>query len=228
MKHANSGFLQLPRWRSALILLSALLLGSTIALVAQDKQQPKNQEADDVIKTNTNLVSFDVMVKDKKGKPITNLKADDFNVSENGVAQKIEFFDSTLTNNDSQKESASAPTEVQKEPARRAPRNVISLVMDAQTTEGANLKFVREGVTKYINESILDSDSVALFAITGGLQLLQPFTQDKQKLIAATERSFGVAAVSKTAERRDLEQSIATTRDQLAGAAAEEINTAAG
>jgi len=228
MKHANSGFLQQPRWRSVLILLSALLLGSTIALVAQDKQQPKNQEADDVIKTNTNLVSFDVMVKDKKGKPITNLKADDFTVSENGVPQKIEFFDSTLTNNDSRKESATAPTELQKEPARRAPRNVISLVMDAQTTEGANLKFVREGVTKYINERIQDSDSVALFAITGGLQLLQPFTQNKEKLIAAAERSFGVAAVSKTAERRDLEQSIATTRDQLAGAAAEEINTAAG
>jgi len=223
MKNTNYAFPQNPRVKSVLILL-AVLLGT--AFVAEP--QTKNQEADDVIKTNTSLVSFDVTVKDKKGKHITNLKADDFTVTENGVPQKIEFFDSTLTNSDSHKESASTPTTVQTEPARRMPRNVISLVMDAQTTEGANLKYVREGVLKYINDRIQDSDSVALFAITGGLQLLQPFTQDKQKLIAATERSFGVAAVSKTAERRDLEQNIATTRDQLAGAAAEDINTAAG
>jgi len=38
-----------------------------------------------------------VIVKDKKGKAITDLKPEDFTVSENGVAQKIEFFDSTLT-----------------------------------------------------------------------------------------------------------------------------------
>jgi VWFA-related protein len=199
-----------------------------LLISAQDKQQTKNPDADDIIKINSNLISFDVMVKDKKGKPITNLKAEDFTVTENGVAQKIEFFDSTLTNNGGHKESATAPTRVETETPRRVPRNVISLVMDAQTTEGANLKFVREGVTKYINERMQNGDSVALFAITGGLQLLQPFTQSKQKLIDAAERSFGIAAVSKTAEKRDLEESIAKTRDQLAGAAAEEITTAGG
>ncbi len=223
MKNANYASLQNPRLKSVLILLAAFLCSTLVA-----EPQTKNQEADDVIKINSNLVSFDVTVKDKKGKPITNLKADDFTVTENGVPQKIEFFDSTLANSESHKESATTPTTVQPEPVRRVPRNVISLVMDAQTTEGAKLKYVRDGVTKYINERIQDSDSVALFAITGGLQLLQPFTQNKQKLVAAAERSFGVSGVSKTAERRDLEESIATTRDQLAGAAAEDINTAAG
>ena len=226
MKTANCGFQSHPRLRSVLTLILASLLGSTIALVpAQDKQQTKNQEADDVIKINSNLVSFDVMVKDKKGRPITNLKTEDFTVTENGVPQKIEFFDSPLSSTEARKETPA--TQIEPGPTRRGPRNVISLVMDAQTTEGVNLKYVREGVTKYINDRIQDTDSVALFAITGGLQLLQPFTQNKQKLIAAADRSFGVG-VSKTAERRDLEQSIATTRDQLAGAATEEINTAAG
>src|SRR5258706_14532040 len=35
--------------------------------------------------------------KTKKGKAITGLRREDFTVLENGVAQKIEFFDSTLT-----------------------------------------------------------------------------------------------------------------------------------
>src|SRR4030095_3855238 len=150
------------RSRSIVLLLLVSLLCSLL-ISAQDKQQTKSAEADDVIKITSNLVSFDVMVKDKKGKPITNLKAEDFTVTENGVPQKIEFFDATLTNDDSRKESPTAPTKVETENPRRVPRNVISLVMDAQTTEGANLKHVREGVTKYISERIQDSDSVALF-----------------------------------------------------------------
>ena len=95
------------------------------------------------------------------------------------------------------------------------PRNIISLVLDGQTTEGSNLKHVRDGMVKYIREHINDSDSVSLFAISGGLQLLQPFTQDKAKLIAAVERSEAVATTSKTSELRSLNESMAAIRDQL-------------
>src|SRR5438876_11538346 len=63
---------------------------------SQDKKQTKSDDQD-VIKITSNLVSLDVIVKDKKGKPVTDLKAEDFTVSENGVPQKIEFFDSTLS-----------------------------------------------------------------------------------------------------------------------------------
>jgi hypothetical protein len=59
------------------------------------------------------------------------------------------------------------------------PRNIISLVLDGQTTEGANLKHVRDSMARFIREHITDNDSVALFGISGGLQLLQPFTHDK-------------------------------------------------
>src|SRR5213595_2153744 len=108
------------------------------------------------------------------------------------------------------------------------PRNIISLVLDGQTTEGANLKHVREGVTRYIRERVQDSDSVALFAISGGLQLLQPFTQDKAKLISAVEKADGISTGSKTSEQRDIAQSMATIRDQLAAAPTGEITTPAG
>src|SRR5262249_43313640 len=99
---------------------------------------------------------------------------------------------------------------------------------DGQTTEGANLKHVRDGVIKYINERINGSDSVALFAISGGLQLLQPFTQNKEKLVSAAEKAFGVSTTAKSAERREINENIAQLRDQLSGASAEEVSTAAG
>ena len=69
---------------------------ANIPAQSQDKKQTKSPE-DDVVKINSNLVSLDVIVKDKKGKAITDLKPEDFTISENGVPQRIQFFDSTLT-----------------------------------------------------------------------------------------------------------------------------------
>src|SRR5881394_3878692 len=79
--------------------LSTLLIACALSLslvpAQSQKQEPKKTE-DDIVRVNSNLVSLDVMVKDKKGKPVTGLKAEDFTISENGVPQKIEFFDSPL------------------------------------------------------------------------------------------------------------------------------------
>src|SRR6185503_3731449 len=208
------------------LLLSSILWHASLPVFSQEKKEPrKSADADDVIKVSANLVNVDVMVKDKKGKPITDLKAEDFILSENGVRQKIEFFDSTLTSGNNGQMPASTSksneTAILKEPAgpNSLPRNIIALVLDGQTTEGANLKHVREGMTKYIRERITDNDSVALFAISGGLQLLQPFTQDKAKLIAAVDKAASISSVSKTSEQSDINETIASLRDQLANAA---------
>jgi len=108
------------------------------------------------------------------------------------------------------------------------PRNVIALVLDGQTTETTNLKPVRDGITKFIKERITTDDSTALFAIAGGLQLLQPFTQDKQKLLSAVEGATHISAQAKTAEGRGLQGSIDKLREQLAAAPSGPIETAAG
>ena len=202
----------------SLLVTSAFFLAA-ITIQSQDKRQTRSSaDQDDVIKVTSNLVSLDVIVKDKKGKIVTDLKPEDFAVSENGVAQKIEFFDSTLTNNEAAKQPATATDSTGPKPRtpNGFPRNIIALVLDGQSTELANLKHVREGTVKYIREHITDSDSVALFSISGGLQLLQPFTQDKATLMAAVEKAYDSSIVSKTSEARDLSENISAIRDQIA------------
>src|SRR5215510_15838011 len=54
-------------------------------------------QEDEVVKVKSNLVNIDVIAKDKKGKYISDLKAEDFVVTENGQPQKIEFFDAPLS-----------------------------------------------------------------------------------------------------------------------------------
>src|SRR6266851_5133199 len=231
MHHHNSFLKQ--GWSGAclsLLVTSAVFLAA-IAVQSQDKKQTKSADDDDVIRVTSNLVSLDVIVKDKKGKAVTDLKPEDFTVSENGVPQKIEFFDATLTTSEAAQPSRpNDPTQPPNDSTRPKsrtpsgfPRNIIALVLDGQSTELANLKHVREGMVKYIRERISDSDSVALFAISGGLQLLHPFTQDKARLIAVVEKAYDSSTVSKTSEAREISGNINSLRDQIAGGASEPI-----
>ena len=215
---SNHDFFPNNRWTSLclhLLLASAIFLAA-IPVQSQDKKEAKKSAGeDDVVRVTSNFVNLDVMVKDKKGKAITDLKAEDFSVTENGAPQKIEFFDATLVNGNAPGQPAGISASTGPRPPNNLPRNIISLVFDAQTTEGSNLKHVRDGMTKYIRERISDSDSVALFAISGGLQLLQPFTQDKAKLISAVEKAEDISTISKTSEQRGINDAMAAIRDQL-------------
>jgi VWFA-related protein len=216
--HLRNSFLK-QLWTSACLslLVTFAVFLAAIPVRSQDKKQTTSD--DDVIKVTSNLVSVDVIVKDKKGKAITDLRPDDFTVFENGVQQKIEFFDSTLSTGGvaGQPATATVSTQPNSRNPTGFPRNIIALVLDGQSTELANLKHVREGMMKYIRERISDSDSVALFSISGGLQLLQAFTQDKAKLIAAVEKAYDSSTVSKTSEVRDLSENIRAMREQIAG-----------
>ena len=181
--------------------------------------QQQQQSDDEVVRVKSNLVNIDVIVKDKKGKYVADLKAEDFTVVENGVAQKIEFFDAPLSRTDARSPNAAAPAATTTTtPPSAAPRNYVALVLDSQTTDITNMKQVREGTVKYVREQITDNDVVALLSVTNGLQMLQPFTQDKNKLIAALENS-DVNATSKNFEQRDLAEKIDAQREILSGGA---------
>jgi len=49
----------------------------------------KPPQSDDVVKITTALIQLDANVTDKNGKSVTDLKAEDFEVFENGKKQKI-------------------------------------------------------------------------------------------------------------------------------------------
>src|SRR5205807_8083214 len=206
--------------RQSMLVTIMLCVLVVLAQSQEKKETKKSADDDDVIKVTSNLVSLDVIVKDKKGKAITDLKPEDFTVFENGVAQKIDFFDSTLSSGpEAQPTTATTTATGSTEPKPRGPtsfpRNIIALVLDGQSTEVANLKHVREGMVKYIRERISDRDSVALFSISGGLQLLQPFTHDKGALLAAVEKAYDSSTVSKTSEARGLSENISALRDKI-------------
>ena len=175
-------------------------------------------QSDDVVKVKSNLVNIDVLIKDKKGKYVPDLKAEDFTIYENGVQQKIEFFDAPLAvpkheNTTTTKTGAPSPSEPPAPPPVAA-RNYVALVLDSQTTDITNLKQVREGMLKYAREQLTSADIVALLSVTNDLQLIQQFTQDKNQIIAALEK-LGVGNTSKNFEQKDLNDNINSLRQEL-------------
>ena len=75
-------------WRNTLRLIGLIVFGALIFRIpvrAQDQGQG-------TIRVDVNLVLVDATVKTKDGQIMSNLKKDDFEVHEDGVAQKVEVF----------------------------------------------------------------------------------------------------------------------------------------
>ena len=206
--------------KSVQICALGFLLLFTLAAHAQAQDQ------EDVVKVKSNLVNIDVIVKDKKGKYVADLKPEDFTLTEDGHPQKIEFFDAPISRSETRTPGTAAAAPTSEAPATNT-RNYVALVLDSQTTDLTNLKPVREGAIKYVREQVTDADAVAVLSVTNGLQMLQTFTQDKTKLIASLE-NLG-SNDSKSLEQKDVAENIANLREFLNNnSASGQITTNAG
>ena len=81
--------------------------------------QPQENDDDDVVRITTKLVQVDVTVTDRSGNPVTNLTADDFEITENGRPQKINNFSYVSTGSNSSSPNATSS------PAAKSKSNVV-------------------------------------------------------------------------------------------------------
>ena len=206
---------QAIRFQTTLCLFAAWSLMLTIASRPSPAQTEKGKETrkgqDEAITLKAHLVSLDVIVKDGKGKYVTDLKPEDFTIIENGARQSIEFFDPPLAGDADHVRPPSADIATSVKPSGK-PTNILSLVLDGATTDLTNMKQVREGMLKYIRERITDTDTVAVFGVSTDLKLLQPFTRDKARLIAAVENAYLLTASNKNLEQAQLAEGIDRAR----------------
>lgn len=122
----------------------------------ETKNAPTNDE--DIIKVETNLVRTDVLVIDRKGNAIRNLKASDFLVTENDMPQEIGTF--------SLGDSADVP------------RSIV-LIIDYS---GSQIPFIKTSVeaAKVLVDKLNPKDRMAI--VTDDVKLLVEFTEDKNLL----------------------------------------------
>src|SRR5258705_2167341 len=127
------------------------------------------ETVDDVVRITSTLVQLDLVVTDKNGKQVSDLKAEDFEVFEDGHAQPITQFSYILTGPPSgppataaNAAAASGPTLPPTAPRRERVRRTIAVVVDDLGLSFVTTTTARDALRKFINEQIEPGDLVAI------------------------------------------------------------------
>jgi VWFA-related protein len=169
----------------------------SLLLVAALGLQAVSQEQDEVIRVRSNEVRLDVVVKDKKGRPIRDLKAADFEILEDGVPQKVESFrfvsrePTPGTSESKGGKPSDNPSATTPAAARRAAPTVTALVFDRLSPEARNL--ARKAGLAYAQEGMGSGSYTGVFGIDQSLRTVQSFTDDARLIANAVEQATGTA-----------------------------------
>jgi VWFA-related protein len=174
-----------------LLLFSLLLPGVAQNPQPAGKATQPNQTQDDkdeVVKITTNLVQVDAVVT-KDGKPVKDLKAEDFEIFEDGRKQTITNF--AYVSNVSPTQPAPKATEsktgTEVPPLAPPPlrphdtRRTLALVVDDLGLSAESMSAVRKHLRKFVDE-LQPNDMVAIIRTGGEMGALQQFTNERRVL----------------------------------------------
>ena len=162
------------------VLLSAVLAAVALAPLPA----PAQQTAGSTVKTNVDEVLLDLIVRDKKGKPVTDLKSEDISVLDNGAKQTITSFH--LVSGSEALTSSGAKTPL--DPLRQI--RLVTLAFEAMT-EADQRKLARTAAIDLIKGDQGTNVYYAVVVINTRLFVLQQFTKDKDALTKAIDRATG-------------------------------------
>ncbi|MGB6387684.1 MAG: VWA domain-containing protein [Terriglobales bacterium] len=139
------------------------------------------------IRSNTRLVVVDAVVTDKKGQPVTGLKAEDFVLEENGKKQRIAFF--TPPGHPGAPKSGAQPLPpgvLSNRPEFLKPAGVPTvLLLDAANSSFKDQAYGRWQMLKYVEEQSHAGMPTAVMTLSDHLHVLQEFTSDPEILATA-------------------------------------------
>ena len=166
--------------------LSLLLALSTSSLPARAQQAPADQPP--VFRAGAQAVVLDVVARDKKGRTVPDLKAEEFTVLEEGVARPITGFRFVAA---PKLPPGMAGLAAPSAPAPEAIRHpiLVSLVFDALGSEGR--AFARRAALDLLGKETNPETLYAVFHVGLSLRMLQQFTTDRDKVRTAVETASG-------------------------------------
>jgi len=131
---------------------------------------PKEQEPEDVLRFDTDLVSVDVTAMDTEGRPVRNLRQQDFKVYSDGVEQPISFF------------------QIEKRQGEARPLAIVFALDVSGSMTSEEIERLRYALLSFSNQ--LSQHPVAYAVMTFGMRVktIQKFTSDPSKLDDALDR----------------------------------------
>jgi len=161
----------------ATLLLAVLLCASRPAAAPQ--QQPQTPPPGSTFRSATALVEVDVIVKDKDGRFVSGLTADDFQVLEEGRPQHIEHF-YLVTENAPAAGEPRAAVMTPRSPDQTE-RRVFLLYFDTDHLAAGNLARIRQAARAFVGSQFRPRDLGGVFA--NGSLWHGRLTTDSQELL---------------------------------------------
>src|SRR6266446_6612925 len=173
-------------------------------------QTPAPQQGEDKVVTGTTEVIFDAVVKDKKGRPVKDLHAEDFQITEDGVQQEVKSF--RLVAGDTP-ESAASPSKTEAVVGPKATARVleafnagrigtVALVFDRLSADSRTR--ARDAAIAYLGNGLGQSDFVGVFGIDLKLSVFQTFTNDEKLIRPAIDRAGSSASSPGVADQSQI------------------------
>ena len=128
---------------------------------------PSSDDEDGVIRVETNLVTMPVSVLDREGRFISGLQQKDFRIFENGIEQKLEYFQSV-----------------------EQPFTVI-LLIDVSPSTAFRIDEIQDAAITFVNQ-LRSGDRVMVVSFDEDVHVLSPVTSNRAQLRnAIREARFG-------------------------------------
>lgn len=212
--------IRLPRITAFACSLSFALAGGAAAQQAAEPPAAPAPAADDqnvfFDRVDVDIVNVDVYVTDRRGEPVTDLTAGDFEVFEDGRPMEITNFYAVA---DGRPAVAEAPAESVGETAPQAAadgaaapaerfeppedqRLHLVVYVDNLNIRPENRAWVFEAVRRFVYQHARPEDRVMLVTYDRSLHVRQPFTSDPELVVAALEEAGKLTAGSAA---RDME-----------------------
>lgn len=204
--------------------LSLIAVGAIFAANAQEPakpagqtQKPRPSDQGGTVRISSEEVLLDIVARDKKGRPIADLKAEEIEVYEDGVKQQINSFRKV------EKTDLIESPGATKDPAGNAPSNtpgntpgntvdplrqinLVTMVFERLNNEGRLL--ARDAAREFLKSELRRNVMVAVFSLDQQLQVLQQFTNDGAKLNAAVDRATGAASSQFAAQSEAIQREL--------------------
>lgn len=161
---------------SLVVLLGAAVLPPSLAQESNPRAQrprqvfPRDEPPDDVVKVDTDLVSLDVVANDFEGRPIRNLKQDDFKVYLDGVEQPLAFF------------------QVERRSGEPRPLAVVFALDISGSMSTEEMERLRRALNAFSARLADHSALYAVMAFGMNVKVVQKFTSEPDKLDRVFER----------------------------------------
>ncbi|MBI4873996.1 MAG: VWA domain-containing protein [Acidobacteria bacterium] len=144
----------------------------------------------------SNLVVVNVTVRDRAGKIVEGLKKEDFQLFEDDKPQKVSVFEFQQLRDESlpppigiaSSKLGGGPAAAVEQSAgqvRYKDRRLMVLFFDLSSMKPAEEIHAQQAALKFLNEQMTVSDMVALMTFSSALELVEDFTDDREKLIEA-------------------------------------------